>query len=579
MKTLRSYQVSAVKECWEALIANNEPVLLMASVGAGKSLMLASILKTMQCSGKRALCLVNSADLVLNNHKTFVEEGGHASIYCAALKSKDTSAPIVFGTPQSVVNGINNGEPIGRIKFNMIIVDEAHNINHLNHRTCFMQILRHYQELYPQMRLLGATGTNFRFKGTKIVGEKCLFKKQVPTKDCITGEQIEGITTEWLIENGYLVSPTFDIPSNLQMDFSKVKIKKNGKFDQKQLQDVVDRSKRLTQHICEQLIKIMNETGRFGVFIFATTRAHAFEIMGHLPANESALILGETSQKDRTRYLEGARTGEIRYLVNIAIISVGVDVPAFDTVVYMRPTESLVLLVQTMGRGLRLSPATYKNDVLVLDYAGNIERHRDWDNPILLKAVAQTIDYDEPFVMSCPSCLTMNTQYARRCIGMINEKRCDFYFEFKPCPECGIKNDIAARQCRECGCEIIDPNAKLSLKQQLLPVKVLEAKYSISGTDRGFRVNCVYKCQGEDKRTGDIYEYFSPMSDKAMRLFYGQFVKQHSPDASKWYVHLYKRSKVEELLQTVNTPHTLMIAPHRDGAKIKKKIFEVLDGQ
>ena len=224
MKLLRPYQIAAVKECWVALRENDEPVLLMASVGAGKSLMLASILLSMQKAGKRALCLVNNAELVRSNCAAFIDEGGSASIYCAALGFKDATEPIVFGTPVSVLNGVNKNDGIARIKFNIIVVDEAHAINYLNHRSSFMRVLRHYKINYPETRLLGATGTNFRYKGTNIVGQDCLFKKQVGN-----------ITTEWLIQERYLVEPHFEIDKNLVIDFSRVKIKKNGQFDSKQL--------------------------------------------------------------------------------------------------------------------------------------------------------------------------------------------------------------------------------------------------------------------------------------------------------------------------------------------------------
>lgn len=587
MKQLRPYQMDAVNDCWAALKANDDPVLLMASVGAGKSLMLASILLSMQQAGKRALCLVNNAELVRNNCATFNEQGGNASIYCAALGAKDASAPVVFGTPQSVLNGINKNEYIGKIKFNIIVVDEAHAINYLDNRTCFMRILRHYKQEYPDMRVLGATGTNFRFKGTAIVGGDCLFRRQVGN-----------ITTEQLIADEYLINPTFEVDPNLVLDFSKVRIKQNGQFDQKQLESVIEKSARLTELICHQVVHIMETQARRGVFFFATTKKHAFEILSHLPMEESAIILGETPQHERTDILEKARTGTIRYLVNIAIISVGVDVPAYDTIAYLRPTESLVLLVQTMGRVLRLSPATNKTSALVLDFAGNIERHRDWDNPVLLEAVKQTIDQDKPLVISCPSCLTMNTEHARRCVGRVQkesdessepdkpsdkEERCRYYFEFKECENfllpdipCGAQNDIAARLCHKCGCELIDPNAKLSMakvQNNYLEVQVLEARYGISGTQKGFRVNCAYKCQDATGRVGSVFEHYSPVSEKAMRVFYGQFVRKHCEDSSKWYIHMNNRSKVEEMLRSVNTPVSLLIAKEQAGMRIKKKIF------
>lgn len=566
-KKLRPYQQKAIQECWQALKLNDEPVLLMASVGSGKSLMIANILLSMQKAEKRALCIVNNAELVRNNCETFRQQGGKASIYCAALDEKNTDGPIIFGTPKSILNGIINNEAISKIRFNLIVVDEAHAINYLNHSSCFMRILRHYKQEYPSMRLLGATGTNFRFKGTKIVGDSCLFKHQVGN-----------ITTEQLIENNYLVQPTFEIDPELMLDFSKVTIQQNGQFDKKELQDVIQKSSRLTELICKQLIHIMESQNRFGVFIFATTRKHADEIMTYVPRGTSALILGETPQDERTEILEKARRGDIKFIVNIAIISVGVDVPAYDTIAYLRPTESLVLLVQTMGRALRLSSSTNKTEALVLDYAGNIDRHSHWDNPILLKALEQTINKDKPLVIICPECQQMNTDSARRCVGKVNDKRCEYYFEFKECPnkECKTKNDISTRHCRLCRFEMVDPNKKLAMlnaKKHLIEVDVLKARYGISGTKRGFRVNCAYKYKNRDN-SGIAYENYSPINDRAMHVFYGQFVKQHCDDAGRWYKHLHDVKKVEEMLTTINTPSKLLIAMGHDGAIIKKKLFQ-----
>ena len=563
---LRPYQQDAVKEVWEALRRDDKPVLLMASVGSGKSLMLATILLSIQNAGKRALCLVNNAELVRNNCATFIAQGGKSSVYCASLGAKDASAPVVFGTPQSVMNGINKNETIGHIKFNIIVVDEAHAINYTNTRSCFMRILRHYKQEYPQMRLLGATGTNFRFKGSEIVGTKCLFRSQVGN-----------ITTEQLIEDKYLIDPTFQVDKTLVLDFSGVKVKRNGLFDQKQLEMVVDESKRLTELICQQIIHIMESQNRFGVFLFATTKKHAYEILSHLPPHESAIILGETPQDERTRILEGARKGTIRYLVNIAIISVGVDVPAFDTIAYLRPTESLVLLVQTMGRVLRLSECTGKRDALVLDFAGNIERHRDWDNPILLKAVQLTVDKDKPLVIKCPACQTLNTEHARRCVGVINNIRCDYFFEFKECPECQVKNDVSSRYCRICEAEIIDPNAKLTLeavKSNAQEVQVMRAKFGVSGTHDKFRVSCAYQYKDDKGTIRAVHESYSPSTERARFVFYGQFVRKHCDRSYTWFTHLNNRAKVEEMLDTAHVPSRLLIAAEADGMRIKKKFFD-----
>lgn len=563
MLSLRPYQAVAVQECWEALRKDDQPVLLMASVGAGKSLMLASVLLTMQQQGKRALCIVNNAELVRNNAETFYNQGGTASIYCAAIGEKDCSAPVVFGTPQSVLNGIVKKQDISKIVFNIVVVDEAHAINYLNHRSSFMRILRYYKQSYNPMRVLGATGTDFRFKGAAIVGEDCLFKTQVGN-----------ITTEKLIQDGYLVQPEFEIDDDLVLDFSKVKVKYNGQFDARQLSEVVDKSTRLTGLICKQVVHIVESQGRRGVFLFATTKKHAYEIFGHLPEHESAIILGETSQNERTEILRKARNGELRYLVNIAIISVGVDVPAYDTLAYLRPTESLVLLVQTMGRVLRLSPGTGKSTALVLDFAGNIQRHRDWDNPLLLDAVKQTLDKDIPRVIICPACSQLNTDTARRCVGVTNNKRCDYYFEWKDCPSCQNKNDITSRYCWSCEAELIDPNAKLSLKvaEELITVGVVQARYTVTGTSYCCTIHALYTTSCEAFEA-NIYESYSTSTERGKRVFYGAFVKQHAEKPSQWYLHLGNRVKMEEMLREIKSPIELKVVDDDGKWKIKKKIF------
>ncbi len=566
MKTLRPYQQKAVNECWRELIKSDEPVLLMASVGAGKSLMIADILLRMQHAGKRVLCLVNNAELVRNNCETFINQGGKSSIYCASLGAKDCSAPVVFGTPISVLNAINKNTKLSNIPFNMIVVDEAHAINYESHKTAFMRILRHFKHLYPDMRLLGATGTNFRFKGHSIVGPNCLFKTQVGN-----------ITTDKLINDGYLVRPEFSIDEKLVLDFSHIKVKPTGVFDQLELEAVVEKSARLTELICDQVIHIMETQQRRGVFFFASTKKHAQEILSHLPKDESALILGETPQDQRTEILDKARTGVIKYLVNIAIISVGVDVPAYDTIAYLRPTESLVLLVQTMGRVLRLSPSTNKTDALVLDFAGNIDRHRDWDNPILVQAVNQTIDKDKPLVIMCPCCQQMNTEHARRCVGRPDDKRCDYFFEFKDCvnSECLVKNDISARNCRVCNEELIDPNAKLNLEKIYNPIHegdVLKSKYTLIGTSRGFRLKCTYRIRTLDG-IKDIQEWFTPNSVKSMNIFYGQFVRKHCKESSKYYMHLKNIEKVREMLEDCRSPGKIHFQEESGEIKIKKKFF------
>src|SRR5258708_10725074 len=214
-----------------------------------------------------------------------------------------------------------------------------------------------------------------------------------------------------------------------------------------------------------------------------------------------------------------------------------------------------------------------------MDFAGNIERHRDWDNTILHKAVLQTLDKDKPFVIQCTSCMTMNTEHARRCVGLPQDARCDYYFEFKECPnlECRVKNDISARHCRLCETEIIDPNKKLSLesvKPIAVEVFVNQARFGISGTQKSFRIDCGYQCHDKEGNIRMVMEHYTPCTEKARHVFYGQFVRKHCDKASSYFIYLNNRQKVEEMLREAKIPRRLLITEENKNIKIKKKLFD-----
>jgi DNA repair protein RadD len=92
----------------------------------------------------------------------------------------------------------------------------------------------------------------------------------------------------------------------------------------------------------------------------------------------SEIILGETPQDERRAALERFRAGTSRALVNCEVATTGFDIPHIDTIAMLRPTMSKGLCVQMLGRGTRQTPG--KTDCLVVDFAGNIERHTPLDD-------------------------------------------------------------------------------------------------------------------------------------------------------------------------------------------------------
>jgi len=561
MIELRGYQTKGINEAWEALKKNDDPVLFVSSVGSGKSVMIGSMMRTLEIKGKRALCLVNSSELVRNNSETFKRMAGNPSVFCASLNKKEFENNIVFATPQSIIAAIKRNHPIKDVIFNMVVVDEAHSINHAIHDSQFMKILRHYKQEYNPMRVLGLTGTDFRGSGNDIVGKSCLFKSRVAN-----------ITTSWLIEHHFLARPIYGIKKTESFDFSSVKIKA-GKFNATELQAVVDKNKRLTWDILQEVNQIM--TDRNGAFLFCSSKKHCDEALSALPKGSAYIITGDTPEKERHKILTMARNQEIKYLISVNCLMTGIDVPNFCTTVWLRPTESLVLYVQGIGRSLRLHDS--KKNALILDFAGNLSRHQDIDNLIINEALQRREDHEEERPFKCYVCGEMAGIHTRRCHGMVDGKRCDHYFEYKDCVSCNLPNDITARQCRECHAELIDPNAKLSLAPITAIIEeaaVLETRFWTQEYDGKITVRASYKYLMPHAEPRLIYEHFSPMSSaKAMNVFYGAFVSKHMTDSSKWYPHLHNPIYLKAMVNKARPPIKLKLKLVDGKWVLYKKVF------
>lgn len=558
VKQLRDYQLSCVNHIKHRLKKVTYPLLINASVGAGKSLIIAELLLWMEKNNYHALCLTMNSTLIKQNAETYTTQGGHCGIYSASINRKESDPLVIFASPQSLCNAIKNQERISDKCFQLILVDECHNIHPTNFNTLYQRIINHYGLLAHtnnySYRIVGLTGTPYRDKNESIVGEHAFFK-----------EEAYSIPMHELIEKGYLTKPVFNLIDSESYDFSKIEIKNNGKFDTKEL-NVISGDIRLTGKIMHQLQVIMQSYQ--GAFIFLCSKRHCEEAIQFLPEKEARIITGETSYLERENSLEQAKQGKIRYLLSVNVLFTGIDLPIFDVVAWLRPSESLIIFTQGIGRVLRLSPN--KSHALILDYAGNLERHGDIDDPIINDALTQKIKGDPDYCIPCYTCSTWNTIHSRRCIGIINDKRCEHYFEFKDCPSCAAKNDKTARYCRECRTELIDPNAKLHLLYDKNVLNVISAKYWVE--DNGYpTINVAYKTE-----KGYIYEHFRITSIQSKRYFYGQFVSKHIKNGHEYFSSLNNIQCLKNMIykEDIMTPIQLICGQNKKGQDvIKKKIF------
>ena len=559
-KVLRPYQQKIVNDTLSQMKNSNSPILIEASVGAGKSLILSSVLLVLERAGYNALCLTLNSTLIQQNAETYKLQDGNCSIYCAGLQSKCTENFIVFASPNSICQGIRNKEKVSAKPFRLIVIDEVHNLNFHDSSSMYMRILNHYSMLAQiegySFKVIGLTGTTYRGKGISIVGPKEFFKSKICS-----------ITAAELIAQGYLVRPNFGLIDSDAYDFSKLRVNNTGKFSGKELQSVIDKSERLTTKIMAELQVVMqNHTG---CFIFASTRKHCIECFNGLPEGTARIITGETPHEERKQILDDARRGNIRYLISVNCLGVGVDIPSYDVCAWLRPTESLVLYTQGIGRVLRLHPGKFR--ALVLDYAGNLDRHGDIDDPIINEALKPNEQNEKDYVIPCYTCGTLNTVHSRRCIGRVAESRCTHYFEFKACHDCGIENDITSRACRGCDCELIDPNAKLSIKTiDSYRLDVINAEYWVTMISNHCTVNAKYMT-----KYGAVFESFVTNSEKSKNILYAKFIRLHVPSPSTFYMLLDQPEAMKLMLNKVVTPHTLVCKKDDYGHYvIKSKLFD-----
>ncbi|MDU3744464.1 MAG: DEAD/DEAH box helicase [Escherichia coli] len=446
--TLRPYQQEAVDATLNHFRRHKTPAVIVLPTGAGKSLVIAELARLAR---GRVLVLAHVKELVAQNHEKYQALGLEADIFAAGLKRKESHGKVVFGSVQSVTRNLDafQGE------FSLLIVDECHRIGD-DEESQYQQILTHLTKVNPHLRLLGLTATPFRlgkgwiyqfhYHGMVRGDEKALFR------DCIYE-----LPLRYMIKHGYLTPPErLDMPV-VQYDFSRLQAQSNGLFSEADLNRELKKQQRITPHIISQIMEFA--ATRKGVMIFAATVEHAKEIVGLLPAEDAALITGDTPGSERDVLIDDFKAQRFRYLVNVAVLTTGFDAPHVDLIAILRPTESVSLYQQIVGRGLRLAPG--KTDCLILDYAGN---PHDLYAPEVGTPKGKSDNV--PVQVFCPACGFANTfwgkttadgtlieHFGRRCQGWFEDddghrEQCDFRFRFKNCPQCNAENDIAAAALR-----------------------------------------------------------------------------------------------------------------------------------
>ncbi|MCO4753081.1 MAG: DEAD/DEAH box helicase [Bacteriovoracaceae bacterium] len=529
MYKLRPYQQEAVDSALNYFRKKRDPAVITLPTGAGKSLVIAQLAKIAK---GRVLVLAHVKELVEQNHSKYISYELEAGIYSAGLGRKESNQKAIFGSVQSVARA-----PKEFFKdFTLLVIDECHRVAEEG-ESQYQTVISSLREQNPDLCVLGLTATPYRL-GLGWIYEYSHEGELRSEKERFFKQCVYELPLSYMIKNKYLTTPVkVDIPVT-SYDFSEL-TEKDRMYTVAEVEELLKNQKRLTPLIINNIIDITERYERQGVMIFSATVKHAKEILDYLPEGQARLVLGDTDIASRDRIIEEFKQRKFKYLVNVSVLTTGFDAPHVDVVAILRPTESVSLYQQIVGRGLRLDPG--KKDCFVLDYTG-------MGHNIYSPEVADKKPNKESVqvLIPCPKCGHDNNfwgklnlegeiveHYGRKCKGAaldldtMEPMPCGFRFRFKLCHSCGKENDVSARECTSCKATLVDADSKLkqarlSKKAHVLRPDTVEYLERTDKNSKAFLEIRYYDCDAEY-----VSEFHFLNSASDLKKFNIDFLRSH----------------------------------------------------
>ncbi|WP_269525278.1 DEAD/DEAH box helicase [Coraliomargarita parva] len=574
MYTLRPYQQAAVDNTLHYFRKRRSPAVIVLPTGAGKSLVIAELAKIAK---GRVLVLAHVKELVEQNHLKYESYGLQAGIYSAGLNQKDSAQKVIFGSIQSVAKA---DDSFFR-DFTLLVIDECHRVG-LEPESQYAQVIKQLKRNNPRICILGLTATPYRL-GLGWIYNYAL-RGEVKTQELRFFKHcIYELPLEYMIRNRYLTPPVKVDNPVTSYDFSEL-TESGQSYTMAQLEEVLQRQRRLTPLIIKNIVDITESYQRQGVMIFSSTVKHAEEILAHLPAGEARLVVGSTELTERDQIVQDFKNRAFKYLVNVSVLTTGFDAAHVDVIAILRPTESISLYQQIIGRGLRLD--TDKKDCLILDYTG-------MGHSIFSPEVGEKKTESESVAVRvpCPECGFVNDfwgivdedgnvieHYGRKCRGgktnpdTFEVTPCGYRFRFKVCPSCSAQNDISARECSHCGSVLVDPDEKLKQARLSKDAHVLtpDSIEMLERIDKNGNPYLQVKYYDYDaKHLSEMHYLNNPTS---VKKFHINFLRSHlrRPELT---LNIRSVSEVVELQSQLRMPAFIIARKLGKFWKITEKIF------
>lgn len=356
---LRPYQIKAKTRVLDLLAAGKHPLLIMPT-GTGKTVVYGSVLLEYYKAKKPALVIAHRVELLEQGRETMLRFGVSefdisiiGGAYGCDRKSGD-KVPLITFASKDFLQG-KRLQLWGPNDFQLLVIDESHH-----------SVAKTYKNIIGRFRfakMFGVTATPNRLDGKKVLGE-------------VFSDVAFFYDIKAAVEDEFLV-PIRQIFVNVDtINLSEIKTRK-GDFVESELEKQMLRASTVHRIVAATIDAAQARP----TLIFACSIQHAREIarIGNgYTESQFQVISGLDNPKDRARILADFRARKFQFLVNRDLVTEGIDIPEISCVAMARPTKSVALYTQAIGRGTRLlgktlsdSKANGKEDLLVIDFVGN----------------------------------------------------------------------------------------------------------------------------------------------------------------------------------------------------------------
>lgn len=362
---LRDYQEAAHDAILETL-AESRAALMVMPTGTGKTRVLSAVASSWCGAHKgagRVLAIAHREEIVRQLASAIAGEFLQVAIEMgderASMSDLYGSIDVVVGSVQSMARRLDRYQPDD---FSLVIIDEAH---HHVLDSLYARIASYFHGA----KILGCTATPDRFDKRGLGGSYDAVAYAYEIREAIRAGHLCRLRQKLVKVDG--------------LDFSKVR-KLAGDLNEGDLAKVMNEDGAL-HGLAEPIVRFAEQRPSL-VFAVSVDHAHSLAAVLNMYAGEgmARAIDGSAERDFRRDTLNEFRAGEFQYLVNCQLFTEGTDLPFVSCVAIGRPTGSRALYQQMVGRGLRTSPG--KDDLLVLDFAGNAGKHSLITAPQILGA-------------------------------------------------------------------------------------------------------------------------------------------------------------------------------------------------